>query len=240
MALKFTVKTLTLCLLAVTLLSPILIAAASAQSIGAASWEWPLDKVEPSGTNTITPDSTGVNAGTLAGNNEPALVDGKFDKALKFDGENTVYVPIKFVVGFPPMSQPMYVPISPSLDIQKYVQIDAWINVPGYKDVTYNNIVVKCNHPDQACAWQNTTRVLGLAVRAGTPENGEQYVKGALSGFVMTDSGGFNEIVTTEPVPLNEWVSVEFSRTPAACISTLTATNKASKSSRVSRTRPAA
>jgi hypothetical protein len=106
----------------------------------------------------------------------------------------------------------MYVPISPSLDIQKYEQIDAWIYVPSLKDVTYNNIVVKCTHPDQACAWQNTIRILGLAIRAGTPENGEEYVQGALSGFVMTDTDGFNEIVTTDPVPFNQWVEVEFVR----------------------------
>jgi len=93
------------------------------------------------------------------------------------------------------------------------VQIDVWINVPGYKDATYNNIVVKCNHPDQAAAWQNTIRILGLAIRAGTHENGEQYVQGALSGFVLTDTGGYNEIVTNDPVPLNQWVNVEFTRT---------------------------
>jgi hypothetical protein len=111
------------------------------------------------------------------------------------------------------MSEPMYLPISPNLDIQQYVQINAWINVPGYKNATYNNIIVKCNHPDQACAWQNTTRILGLALRAGTPSNGEEYVEGALSGFIMTESSGFNEIVTTQPIPLNEWINVQFTRT---------------------------
>lgn len=30
---------------------------------------------------------------------------------------------------------------------------------------------------------------------------------------MLTDSGGFNEIVTKEPVPMNQWVNVEFSRT---------------------------
>jgi hypothetical protein len=38
-------------------------------------------------------------------------------------------------------------------------------------------------------------------------------VEGALSGFVLTDSGGFNEIVTTQPVALNQWINVEFART---------------------------
>jgi hypothetical protein len=37
-------------------------------------------------------------------------------------------------------------------------------------------------------------------------------VAGALSGCVLTDSGGFNEIVTTQPVPFNQWINVEFRR----------------------------
>ncbi len=208
---KTTLKTLTLLLLVATLLStvPLTVQAQSATIIG----EWALDETKTSGSLTITPDATGINAGTLAGKPYPTLVDGKYGKAMQFNGENAIYVPIKFVVGFPPMDTPMYVPISTNLDIQKYFTVEAWINVPGYKDVTYNNIVVKCGHPDQACAWQNTTRVLGLALRAGTPSNGEDYVEGALSGFVMTESGGFNEIITTQPVPLNTWVNVEFTRT---------------------------
>jgi hypothetical protein len=102
--------------------------------------------------------------------------------------------------------------ISPNLDIQKYVQAEAWINVSGFKNVTYNNIVVKCNHPDQACAWQNTTRVLGLSLRAGPSKDGA--VEGALSGYILTDSGEANEIVTTQPIPTNQWVDVVFARTP--------------------------
>lgn len=184
-----------------------------AQSGGVVVGEWTLDEVKPSDDTTITLDQTGVNAGILAGHPEPELVDGKYDKALKFDGENAVYVPVKFVVGFPPMSQPMYVPISTNLDIQKYVQINAWVNVPDLNDATYNNIVIKADHPDQDCAWQNTTRVLGLALRAGTPESGEAYTAGVLSGFVYTDEGGFNEIVTTEPIAFDQWVNVEFTRT---------------------------
>jgi hypothetical protein len=210
---KTVVKTLMLGLLVVVLLSPIFLSTTLAQNGAVTVGEWSLDEVKPSGSSTITPDSTGVNNGIVAGSNQPTLVDGKFDKAMKFDGENTIYVPIKFVVGFPPMPELMYVPISPNLDIQKYIQIDAWINVPAYKNVTYNNIVVKANHPDQACAWQNTTRVLGLSLRSGTPDSGEQYLEGALSGFVMTESGGFNEIITTASVPLNQWINVEFTRT---------------------------
>jgi hypothetical protein len=103
--------------------------------------------------------------------------------------------------------------ISPNLDIQKQIEINAWIDVAGIRNETYNNLVVKCTHPDQACAWQNTIRIDGLAIRGGyTSDEGNQVV-GALSGYVYTDDGGFNEIVTTQAVPLNQWINVEFTRT---------------------------
>ena len=103
-------------------------------------------------TTETTPDQTGVNNGILAGADHiQPLSMANHGNAMKFNGENAIYVPIKFVVGFPPMDEPMYVPISTNLDIQEYFTIDAWINVPGYTNATYNNIVVKCNHPDQAC-----------------------------------------------------------------------------------------
>jgi hypothetical protein len=193
------------------LLSPLLFATTQAET-STVIGEWKLDETKTSGTTETTPDQTGVNNGILAGAEHPTLVEGKYGNAMKFGGENAIYIPIKFIVGFPPMDEPMYVPISGNLDIQKYFTINAWINVPGFTNATYNNIMVKCNHPDQAAAWQNTTRVLGLAMRAGTPENGEQYVEGALSGFVMTETGGVNEIVTTQPIPLNTWVEVQFTR----------------------------
>lgn len=205
-------KVAMLCLLLAVILSTISIAIVQAQSSGVTVGYWPLDEVKPSDSSVITPDTASVNNGIVAGTPEPVLVDGKFGKAMQFNGENFVYIPIKFVVGFPPTPQPVYMKISPNLDIQKYVTIQAWVNIPGFKDATYNNIVVKCNHPDQAAAWQNTTRVLGLATRAGT-EEGVNYVEGALSGFVWTDSGGYSEIVTRDPVPLNQWINVEFSRT---------------------------
>jgi hypothetical protein len=213
MRIKSIVKILIICLLSTTIVSPISLTGVEAQNSGTFVGNWPLNEVQSSGYNTITPDKTGVNLGIVAGTPQPILVDGKFGKAMQFNGENFVYIPIKFIVGFPPTPQPIYIPISPNLDIQKYVDVTAWINVPGYKNATYNNILVKANHPDQAAAWQNTTRVLGLAIRAGDPVSGENYVQGALSGFVLTDSGGFNEIVTTQPVPLNQWVQVEFTRT---------------------------
>jgi hypothetical protein len=206
-------KVLVICLLATTIFCPILLTGVKAQNSRIIVGNWPLGEVQASGYNTITPDKTGVNSGIVAGTPQPTLVDGKFDKAMQFNGDNFIYMPIKFIVGFPPTPQPIYIPVSPNLDIQKYVDITAWINVPGYKNATYNNILVKANHPDQAAAWQNTIRILGLSIRAGDPGIGENYVQGALSGFVLTDSGGFNEIVTTQPVPLNQWVQVEFTRT---------------------------
>jgi hypothetical protein len=208
---KITLRIFTICLLAAMLLSPLLFATTQAET-STVIGEWKLDETKTSGTTETTPDQTGVNNGILAGAEHPTLVEGKYGNAMKFGGENAIYIPIKFIVGFPPMDEPMYVPISGNLDIQKYFTINAWINVPGFTNATYNNIMVKCNHPDQAAAWQNTTRVLGLAMRAGTPENGEQYVEGALSGFVMTETGGVNEIVTTQPIPLNTWVEVQFTR----------------------------
>jgi hypothetical protein len=210
---KSQVKVLIVCLTAASILIMVLLTGASAQTSGVTVGYWPLDENKPSGYNVITPDATGVNMGMVVGHPEPSLVEGKFDKAMQFDGANGVYIPIKFVVGFPPTPQPIYMPISPNLDVQKQVSVQAWINVPALKSVDYNNIVVKCDHPDQACAWQNTTRVLGIALRAGEPRAGEKYVEGALSGFVYTDQNGYNEIVTTQPLTLNQWVHVEFTRT---------------------------
>lgn len=173
---------------------------------------WHLDEVLPDGYREITPDATGKNPGTLvAAPTAPMLVEGKFDKAMNFDGNNGVYIPIRFLVGFPPSPQPIYIPISTSLDIPKEIKIEAWINVHGFKNVTYNNIVVKCSRIDGTS--QNVTRIYGIAVKAGLPQNGYTVPTGALSGYVFTDTEGFNEIVTTDPmVPLNEWIHVAFTR----------------------------
>lgn len=173
---------------------------------------WHLDEIMPDGYREVTPDAMGRNPGILVSTPEaPALVDGKFNKALSFDGNNGVYVPIRFLVGFPPSPQPIYIPISTSLDIQKEIQIEAWIKVHEFKNVTYNNIVIKCTRTD--ASTENVTRIYGIAVKAGLPQNGYAVPVGALSGYVYTDVGGFNEIVTTEPVvPLNEWIHVAFKR----------------------------
>jgi uncharacterized protein (UPF0333 family) len=173
---------------------------------------WHLDEVLPDGYREITPDAAGKNPGTLVATpTAPVLVEGKFDKAMQFDGNNGVYVPIRFLVGFPPSPQPIYIPISTSLDIPKEIKIEAWINVQGFKNVTYNNIVVKCTRTDATS--ESVTRIYGIAVKAGLPQNGYTVPTGALSGYVYTDTEGLNEIVTTEPVvPLNEWIHVAFTR----------------------------
>jgi len=173
---------------------------------------WHLNEVFPDGYQEKTPDATGQNPGILVSAPEaPALVDGKFDKALSFDGNNGVYVPIRFLVGFPPAPQPIYIPISTSLDVPEELKIEAWINVHDFKNVTYNNIVIKCTRSD--VSWENVTRVYGIAVKAGISENGHTVSVGALSGYVYTDAGGLNEIVTTgQVVPLNDWIHVAFTR----------------------------
>ena len=199
-----------------SLLSVVLVSSAKAQSSpGSTVGLWHLDEVLPDGYREITPDATGQNPGMLVhAPLAPVLVEGKFDKAMEFDGGNGVYVPIRFLVGFPPSPQPIYMPISTSLDIPKEVKIEAWVNVHGFKNVTYNNIVVKCTRTDATS--ESVTRIYGIAVKAGIPENGYTVPTGALSGYVYTDTGGFNEIVTTEPVtPLGEWIHVAFTRSLA-------------------------
>ena len=173
---------------------------------------WHLDEIIPDGYTETTPDATGNNPGTLvAAPTAPVLVEGKFDKAMRFDGDNCVYVPIRFLVGFPPTPEPIYIPISTNLDIPKEIEIETWINVRDFKNVTYNAIVAECTRSD--ASWERVTRVCGIAVKAGISQNGHTVPTGALSGFVYTDTGGFNEIVTTEPVvPLNEWIHVKFTR----------------------------
>lgn len=173
---------------------------------------WHFDEVN---ANDVTPDVTGNNPGTLVGPSSgptPMLVEGKIGKALNFDGNNAVYVPMRFLVGFPPPHpQPIYIPISTSLDIPAEIKIEAWINVKGFKNVTYNNIVVKATRT--GVEWQNATRVYGLAVNGITQsENGALVPQGVLRGYVATDTEGFNEIVTTEPIILKQWIQVTSTR----------------------------
>jgi len=173
---------------------------------------WHLDEIVPDGYRQITSDATGVNHGIVGGETSNMLVEGKFGKALRFNGENFVYVPISFLVGFPPSPQPIYIPISPNLNIQEEIKLEAWINLQEFTNATYNNIIVKCDRSD--ASWENVSRVVGLAVRSGVSEDGIPVPQGALSGFVLTDTGVANEIVTIGPVvPLNQWLHVAFTST---------------------------
>jgi nitrous oxidase accessory protein NosD len=170
----------------------------------AASWN--LSSVEPNG---VTPDATGNNpailgneSGTysalvteLGGKWSPAkLVEGKFGEALNFSGDSYAYVPS-----------------SPSLTIPGDITIEGWVKVNQFKNVTYNTIVVEfasttSEYPITA------TRILGLAINGVAPTNSTSPVLGALRGYVTTDTGGFNEIDTTQPLSLNEWYHVVFTR----------------------------
>jgi len=167
---------------------------------------WHLDEVEPADYMEITPDATGYNHGTVGYDTE--LVEGKFGKALSFGMSGYVYVPIAFLVGFPPTPKPIYIPVSPNLDIQKELKVEAWINVQAFTNASYNNIVVKCTRTGTEI--EDVTRVFGLAVKPSSEQEGA----GVLSGCVFTDSSEFNEILTTEPViHLNQWINVAFTRT---------------------------
>jgi hypothetical protein len=191
------------------LIGSVFIVSIDAQS-GSVVGLWHFDEIFPDGYQIITPDATGQNSGVLI--DSPELVEGKFGKALLFDGNNAVYIPIRFLVGFPPTPEPIYIPISTSLDVSEEIKIEAWINMQAFKDVAYGNIVSKCTRYDDS--YENATRVYGIAIKSDIQENGVAIQKGALSGYVHTDIDGYNEIVTTESVvPLNKWVHVSFVRT---------------------------
>lgn len=145
---------------------------------------WHFDEV-------YTPDALDKdNIGILGGSPPPVPVEGKFGKALSFDGENFVYVPF-----------------TPSLYSSKEITVEAWIYVNAFKNVDYNNILVICY--SAGLEWETTTRICGMAL---TPSLNE---KGFLRGYVYTDREHFNEIVTTESViPLHQWVHVAFIRSP--------------------------
>ena len=175
-----------------------------AQTVG----YWHLDELEPNDYMVTTPDAAGYNHGTVGGEPSPTLVKGKFDNALDFNQGSFVYVPIRFLVGFPPTPEPIYIPVSPSLDIQKELKIEAWINVKALTNASYNNIVVKVTRTGPEI--EDVIRVFGLAVKLSPEQDG----KGVLSGCVFTDSNGFNEVLTTEPVvSFNQWMNVAFTRT---------------------------
>jgi parallel beta-helix repeat protein len=155
---------------------------------------WHFDEVKP---NYVTVDALGRNNGILGLDYEnitftPSLVEGRFGNALSFDGSAYVYVPA-----------------SPSLEIRNEITIDAWIYINEFKNVTYNNVAVQSVREDV----NYPKRIVGLAVNGVEPENITSPPVGALRGFVVTDTEGFNEIVTTEPViHLHEWTHVVFTR----------------------------
>ena len=173
---------------------------------------WHMDEVIPTEHRETIYDATEMNPGTLIpAPTSPVLVESKFGNALKFDGNNGVYVPIRFIVGFPPSPEPIYIPISTSLDVQKDIRVEAWINVQAFKEASYNNVVVKCTRRDSSS--ENVTRIFGLAIKPALKQNDRSIQDGILSGCVFTDTEGFNEIVTKEAViPLNEWVHIAFTR----------------------------
>jgi parallel beta-helix repeat protein len=154
---------------------------------------WAFDEVKPNG---VTPDETGLNfavVGTSSGNVSftPILIDGKFGKALSFDGAAYVNTPIL-----------------PHLEIPEETTIDVWINVQEFKNVKYNNIIVECKRTRA----QLPERTFGLAVNGKTDE-GSGIVQGVLLAFVSTENEGLNEIVTSESViTLNQWMHVVFTR----------------------------
>lgn len=109
---KAVLACLVLILLLTSLLSMALVSPAKAQdSTGSTVGLWHLDEILPDGYREITPDATGQNPGMLVHAPEyPVLVEGKFDKAMEFDGSNGVYVPIRFLVGFPLLPSPYTCP----------------------------------------------------------------------------------------------------------------------------------
>ena len=154
---------------------------------------WHFDEVEPNG---VTPDSLNNSPVILepTGNTyTPVLADGKFGKALRFNGTDYAYATI-----------------SPTFDIRGEITIDAWINVQQFKEnVSYNNIFVECMRTQA----QYPTQILGFAINGKSNQNSSQPAVGSLRGFFLDDKGVFNEIVTThDVVPLNQWLHVVFVR----------------------------
>jgi hypothetical protein len=143
---------------------------------------WHFDEIH---TPEVVSDSISI----LGGMPPPLIVEGKYGKALSFDGKNFVYVPF---------SSSLYAPDD--------VSLEAWIYVKVFKEVDYNNIIVIAYR--SGLEWQTTTRICGMAI---TPS--QDPLRGFLRGYVYTDRDHFNEIITTKPViPIGKWVHVAFVR----------------------------
>jgi nitrous oxidase accessory protein len=155
---------------------------------------WSFDIID---SNGISLDSTGNNPAilgseTITRSYVPQTVEGKYGKALAFDGQQYIIVPS-----------------SPSLEISGEVTVDAWINVQSYKEIPYNNIIVEALRTTDPLP----TRTFGLAINGEVPQNDSSPAVGALRGYVYTNDGSLNEIVTTKSVlPLNQWIHVVFTR----------------------------
>jgi len=152
---------------------------------------WHLDEI-------YTPEAmdSGNNA-FLGGIPPPELVEGKFGKALSFNGENFLYVPF---------SQGLYATARVTLYTPEEVTLEAWIFLNGFKNVEYNNVIVIAFRA--GLEWQTITRICGIAVTPSDDPN-----RGFLRGYVYTDKDHFNEIITVDPIiPLNVWVHVAFTR----------------------------
>ena len=158
---------------------------------------WHFDEVE---SNGVTPDAVGNNVAILGATVEnvtyaPTLTEGEVGNALKFNG-------IEYA----------YVPVSPSLDTREEVTIAAWVCANGFKDVSYNVVLTE----SARTAYTYPTRILGLAFNGEPTDSDDLVPQGALRGFVLDDSGVFNEIVTKEPViSLDTWIKVMFTRSLA-------------------------
>ena len=155
---------------------------------------WSFDDIEPDGN---VPDATGNNPASMGqtqGNLSftPVQVEGKFGKALSFNGETYVSVPA-----------------TPKLEITSEITIDAWVNVQEFKNVAYNNIFVEAIRGTASLP----VRVVGLAVCGLSAKNNTVVPQGALIGSLYTQTGELNEIATTEPVMKpNQWTHVVFTR----------------------------
>ena len=154
---------------------------------------WPFDNVD---AGLATPDQTGNNPAVLGSmtkvyNYTPAVVPGKFGNAFRFDGNTFAAVNT-----------------SPTLETPNDVTIDAWINIPTIKNVSYNNILIEAVRTPTTVY---PVRTLGVAINGETPSNASSPLLGALRAYVATSSG-LNEIDTKQVLSFNTWVHVVFVR----------------------------
>ena len=155
--------------------------------------QWNFGEIQP---NLVILDSTGKNAAIVGCETDlsytPVIVKGKFGSALNFTD-----------------NQYLFVNVSPSLDTNGEITIDAWIKVNAIENYSYNNIIVKCTLSDTS---ELPPRILGLSINGLMLGNGSAVPVGAIRGYITTETGGFNEIATTSVIPLDEWIHITFTR----------------------------